>query len=166
MKVGDLVIVGNLGEIKVFKASPRDLEAEAGLKPQNIKLDLINSVDYVESHWRVSDIVTDEAGRFKADAGKMGANVGERHELEKKMEEDVIKAIAEDIAKVVEENDPPKYFLALPKNIFKRVWAQIEALSAKYPQTTKKLFRYLEEDLTKTDKNKIPEIFANKGAKI
>ncbi len=157
MKVGDLVIVANLGEMKVYKANPRDLEAEAGLKPQNIKLDLVNAIDYVEAHWKLKDIVTDEAGRFKADAGKMGGNAGERHELEKKMEEDVIKAIAEDIAKVVEQNNPPKYFLALPQNIFKRVWDRV-ANEAK-----NKLFRYVEEDLTKTDKNKLPEIFKEKG---
>ena len=157
MKVGDLVIVANLGEMKVYKANPRDLEAEAGLKPDHIKLDLVNAVDYVEAHWKLKDIVTDEAGRFKADAGKMGGNAGERHELEKKMEEDVIKAIAEDIVKIVEQNNPPKYFLALPQNIFKRVWEKV-ANEAK-----NKLFRYVEEDLTKTDKNKLPEIFKEKG---
>ncbi|WP_281951223.1 host attachment protein [Nitrosophilus kaiyonis] len=163
MKVGDIVIVTNLGEMKVYKASPRDLEAEAGLKPENIKLDLINSIDYVESHWRLQDVVTDEAGRFKADVGKMGGNIGERHELEKKLEEDVIKAIAEDIAKIVEENNPEKYFLAAPQNIFKRVWENVESLSSKYPTVKDKLFRYIEEDLTKTDKNRLPEIFKEKG---
>ncbi|WP_187647149.1 host attachment protein [Nitrosophilus labii] len=163
MKVGDIVIVSNLGEMKVYKANPRDLEAEAGLKPQNIKLDLINSIDYVESHWRIQDIVTDNAGRFKADSGRMGADTGEKHELEKKMEEDVIKAIAEDIVKIVEENNPPKYFLALPQSIFKRVWSYIQSLSSKYPEATQKLFRYIEEDLTKTDKNRLPDIFKEKG---
>ncbi len=157
MKVGDIVIVANLGEMKVYKANPRDLEAEAGLKPDHIKLDLVNAIDYVEAHWKLQDIVTDEAGRFKADAGKMGGNAGERHELEKKMEEDVIKVIAEDIAKMVAEHNPPKYFLALPQTIFKRVWDRVDQ-SAK-----NKLFRYVEEDLTKTDKNKLPGIFKEKG---
>ncbi|BAF69670.1 host attachment protein [Nitratiruptor sp. SB155-2] len=163
MKIGDIVIVANLGEMKIYKANPRDLEAEAGLKPQNIKLDQINGIDYVEAHWKVKDIVTDEAGRFKADAGKMGGNSGERHELEKKMEEDVIKAIAEDIAKTVAEQNPPKYFLALPENIFSRVWQKVEALQAKYPDAVNKLFRYVEQDLTKTDKNKLPDIFKTQG---
>lgn len=163
MRVGDILIVGNLGEIKVYKANPRDLEAEAGLKPQNIKLDLVTAIDYIESHWKIQDIVTDSAGRFKSDAGKMGANNGERHELEKKMEEDVIRAIAQDIAKIVSENNPPKYFLALPKNIFKRVWNYLESLSSKYPGVTDKLFRFIEEDLTKFDKNRLPQLFKEKG---
>jgi len=163
MKVGDIVIVSSLGEMKVYKANPRDLEAEAGLKPDHIKLDLINSLDYVELHWRIQDIVTDMTGRFKSNSEKMGANSGEKHELENKIEEDVIKAIAQDIAEIVAENNPPKYFLALPQNVFKRVWSYVEALSSKYPGVTEKLFRYVEEDLTKEDKNKLPEIFKEKG---
>ncbi len=163
MKVGDIVIVTNMGEMKVYKANPRDLEAEAGLKPDHIKLDLVDAVDYVEAHWKLKDIVTDEAGRFKADAGKMGGNAGERHELEKKMEDDVIKAIAEDIAKMVKKFNPPKYFLAMPQNIFQRVWSEVEQLAPKYPEVKSKLFRYVEEDLTKMDKNQLPKIFKEKG---
>ena len=33
MKVSDMAIVANLGEMKVYKANPRDLEAESGLNP-------------------------------------------------------------------------------------------------------------------------------------
>jgi hypothetical protein len=39
MKVGDLVIVAGLREIKAYKANPRTPEAEAGLKPNEVKLD-------------------------------------------------------------------------------------------------------------------------------
>jgi hypothetical protein len=113
MRVGDLVIVANLGEMKVFKAMPRDLEAEAGLKPNNVKLQQINVIDYIQAHWKIQDMVTDFAGRFKSDA-KNGANAGERHELQRQIEENVIKAIAEDIAKAVSQYSPEKYFLALP----------------------------------------------------
>ncbi len=156
MKVGDIVIVADLGEMKVYKAEPRDLEAEAGLKPQNIKLDLVNAIDYVEAHWKVKDIVTDEAGRFKAPNGTSGG-ITERHGIEAKMEEDVIRAIAEDIDKMVAQYNPPKFFLALPQTIFKRV---LDRLSQ---ETKTKLFRFIEEDLTKTDKNRLPELFKEKG---
>jgi phosphotransferase system enzyme I (PtsI) len=40
MRVGDLVIIATLGEIKAFIANPRTPEAEAGLKPNEVKLDL------------------------------------------------------------------------------------------------------------------------------
>ncbi len=163
MKIDDIVIVANLGEMKIYQAKPRDLEAEAGLKPDHIKLDLINAIDYVESHWNLKDVVTDEAGRFKADAGKMGGNIGERHELEKRLQQEVIEALAHDIAKTVHEINPPKYFLALPENIFNEVWSEVEALASKYPEVKSKLFRFIKEDLTKTDKNELPKIFKEKG---
>ena len=159
MRVGDLVIVASLGEIKAYRANPRTPEAEAGLKPHNVKLDLVNAIDYVEAHWKIKDIVTDEAGRFKADAGKMGGNAGERHELEKKMEEDVIKTIAQDITKMVKEYDAPRLFLAMPKTIFNRVWDRVQS------PAREKLFKYVQEDLTKTNKNKLPEIFKEEGIK-
>ena len=155
MKVGDIVIVADLGEMKVYKAKPRDLEAEAGLKPQNIKLDLVNAIDYVEAHWKVKDIVTDEAGRFKGP--KSGGGITEKHGIEAKMEEDVIKAIAADIERFVSEYNPPKYFLALPQTIFKRVWDRVGG------EARSKLFRYVEEDLTKSYKSRLPEIFKEKG---
>jgi len=75
----------------------------------------------------------------------------------------VIRAIAHDIARFVQEYNPPKYFLALPETIFKRVWQQVENLAPKYPDVTRKLFRYIEEDLTKSDRQKLPEIFKERG---
>ena len=163
MKVDDIIIVTNLGEMKVYKANPRDLEAEAGLKPHNVKLDLINSFDYIESHQKIKDIVSDEAGRFKADAGKMGGNISPENKLEEKLEEDVINQIAEDIFKLIQELNPPRYYLALPETIYNRVIDKLKSLSAKDANITKKLFKVLKEDYVKTDKNKIIELFKEKG---
>jgi hypothetical protein len=65
MKVGDIVILANLGELKVYEANPRDLEAEAGLAPTHIKLDLVNDKNYIDAHKRLHETVTDQAGQFK-----------------------------------------------------------------------------------------------------
>ncbi len=155
MKVNDLVIVASLGEMKIYKANPRDLEAEAGLKPDHIKLDLINAFDYVESHMRLQDITTDEPGQFKGDANGMRSH-GEPHNLEKKLEEDVINAIASDISNVIKNENPPKVFLAMPENIFNRVYDKIEKVAQD------KIFRSLKKDLTKADKNRLVEEFKHK----
>ncbi len=163
MKVGDLVIVGNLGEIRVYKANPRDLEAEAGLKPENIKLDLVEAFNYPKSHWELHEIVSDEAGRFRLDASKNGANIGEDHNLENKLKMDAMKLLAEDIAKIVEKEDVKRYFLALPGSYFNKVFDEIKKLSSKYIGVDKKLFKYLKEDIVKSDKSKIIELFKNKG---
>ncbi len=155
MKVNDLVITASLGEMKIYKANPRDLEAEAGLKPQNVKLDVINAFDYVEAHMRLQDITTDEPGQFKGDANSMRSH-GEPHNLEAKLEEDVIRAIADDINKVVKEENPPKVFLAIAEPIFDRVYSKLDK------DVQNKIFRSLKKDLTKKDRNELIEEFKNK----
>ncbi len=157
MKVGDIVIVADLGEMKIYRAEPRDLEAEAGLKPDHVKLDLIDAKDYVEAHWDIKDIVTDEPGRFKGGSQGRGnftqESAGERHELEKHVEEEVINAIAKDVDDTVAKTNPPKWFLALPETIFDRVMAKVsEAAKGK-------LFKSVKKDLVKTNKNDLIEIF-------
>ncbi len=162
MQVGDLAIVINSGELKLYRANPRDLEAEAGLKPENIKLDLINTYDYIEGHQKIKDVVTDSAGRFRSDASPH-TGIAEKNGIEQKLEDDTIRQIAEDIERIISEYKPKRYFLAMPGNIFKRVWDRTKELSAKNPDLTNKLFRYIEDDLVKVDKNKLPEVFKEKG---
>ncbi len=162
MKVGDIVIVADLGEMKIYKAEPRDLEAEAGLKPDNVKLDLIDAKDYVVSHWKVQDIVTDEAGQFKGGSQGRGeftqGSVGERHELVKRVEAEVIEAIAKDISDAVAANNPPKWYLGLPETIFDRVMEKVS-------QNVKdSLFMSIRKDLVKENKNRLVDLFQKKPA--
>jgi len=159
MKVKDLVIVANLGEMKVYVANPRDLEAEAGLKEDHIKLDLLNDVDFIEAHKHLKDLVTDMAGRFKADAGKMGASIAEENHLNQEIERELIKVLADEIVKMVNSAMPPRYFLALPEPIFNRVMDIV----LKDNTAKERLFRFVKEDLVKTDKTKLPKIFQEKG---
>ncbi|OQX73249.1 MAG: hypothetical protein B6D59_06275 [Campylobacteraceae bacterium 4484_4] len=160
MKVGDIVIVADLGEMKIYKAQPRDLEAEAGLKPDNVKLDLIDAKDYVVSHWKVNDIVTDQAGQFKGGSQGRGeftqGSIGDRHELVKRVENEVIEAIAKDISDAVAANNPPKWYLGLPETIFDRVMEKVEA------GVKDSLFMSLKKDLVKENKNKLVELFQKK----
>ncbi|WP_456383322.1 host attachment protein [Hydrogenimonas sp.] len=160
MKVGDIVIVADLGEMKIYKAQPRDLEAEAGLKPDHVKLDLIDAKDYVVSHWKVNDIVTDQAGQFKGGSQGRGeftqGSIGERHELVKRVENEVIEAIAKDISDAVEANKPPKWYLGLPETIFDRVMEKVAA------NVKDSLFMSLKKDLVKENKNKLVELFQKK----
>ena len=160
MKVGDIAIVADLGELKVYKAAPRDAEAEAGLKPDHVKLDLVNAVDYVASHWKVGDMVSDEAGQFKGGSQSRGGftqgSVGERHGLEQKVEAEVIAQLASDISDAVAEHRPSKWYLALPETIYKRVLEKVA------PAAKEKLFKGLEKDLVKKDKNELLELFRTK----
>jgi hypothetical protein len=151
MKVGDLVIVAGLGEIKAYRANPRTPEAEAGLKPNEIKLDLIRAIDVVESHKRLQDLITDTTGTTYKPGFLDRATSGEKHTLKQEIINEAIKDVAEDIDMVIEEEGGNKVFLSLPKIYAKDILQNLK--------NKDKIFRVVEKDLLKTDKNKLPEEF-------
>jgi hypothetical protein len=156
MKVNDIVILANLGELKVYEAMPRDLEAEAGVKPENVKLDLINNRDYVATHWKLHEIVTDQAGRFKGGSQGRGSfsrgSIGEKHTIEAEVEEKVVQQIAKDISDIVSEKGA-RWYLAMPETIYGRVIGKVS------PAAQEKLVKSLEKDLTKTNKLDLIDLF-------
>ena len=156
MKVGNIVILANLGELKVYEAMPRDLEAEAGLKPGNVKLDLIDEKIYGESHQKLHEILSDQAGRFKGGSQGRGTfsrgSIGEKHTIEQEIEEDVLRELAKDISDIITEKNVPAY-LAIPEVISKRVLERIS------PQAKEKIVKTVEKDIMKVDKTELLEIF-------
>ncbi len=150
MKVGDLVIVATLGEIKAYKAAPRTAEAEAGLKPEEVKLDLIKAVDIVEAHKKLQDLITGLEGSYKP--GFLNKAVsGERHNLKEEIYKESIKNLVEDIDMIIDEMGDKKVFLSIPKTIANDVLSRLK--------NRDRLFRVVEKDLLKTDKNKLIEEF-------
>jgi len=150
MRVGDLVILASLGEIKAYKANPRTPEAEAGLKPNEVKLDLIKSIDIVQAHKKLQDLITGLEGSYKP--GFLNKAVtGEKHNLKQEIYKEAVKSVAEDIDMIIEEFGEKKVFLSLPKVVAKDVLN-----SMKYKD---KIYRLVEKDLLKTDKNKLIEEF-------
>jgi len=150
MKVGDLVIVASLGEIKAFKANPRTLEAEAGLKLNEVKLDLVKAIDIVEAHKKLQDLITGLEGSYKP--GFLNKSVsGENHNLKQEIYKEAVKTVAEDIDLIIEELGDKKVFLSLPKVIANDVLENM-----KYKD---KIFRLVEKDLLKTDKNRLIDEF-------
>lgn len=161
MRTNDMVIVANLGEMKIYKAQPRDLEAGAGLKPNNVKLDLINNLNYIDSHLKIGDVVSDSAGQFKGGGSQSkggisaggSTSLGESNHLEIHREEEIIKMIAKNISEVVEESNSTKWYMALPQSIYGRVFDKISA------NAKSKLEKSVEKDLVKIDKNELIECF-------
>ncbi len=150
MRVGDIVIVASLGEIKVYKANPRTLEAEAGLKPNEIKLDFLTGIDIIEAHKKLQDLITGLEGSFKP--GFLNKAVtGEKHNLKQEIYKEAVKYVAEDIDMIIDEYGEKKVFLSLPKIIANDVLSNMK--------NKDKIFRLVEKDLLKTDKNKLIDEF-------
>jgi hypothetical protein len=158
MKVGDIVILANLGELKVYEANPRDLEAEAGLAPTHIKLDLVNDKNYIDAHKRLHETVTDQAGQFKGGSQGRGeftqGSIGEKHSLEQESEEKIIRQIADDITSIINDK-ATRTFIAMPDMIFRRVLDNVSE------EAKARIFKSIEKDLMKVDKTELPEILSN-----
>ncbi len=150
MKVGDLVIVASLGEIKAYKASPRTLEAEAGLRANEIKLDLVKSIDVVEAHKKLSDLITGIDEGIKKAGFLNRATSGENHNLKDEIYKEAVKIVAQDLDSVIDEIGG-RVFLALPATIANNVTEKLK--------NSNKIVKLIKKDLLKTDKNKLIEEF-------
>ena len=150
MKVGDLVIVASLGEVKAYKAAPRTLEAEAGLKPTEIKLDLIKDIDVVEAHKKLNDLITGiDEGVKKAGFLNRAAS-GEKHNLKEEIYKEAVKVVAQDLDMIIDETGG-RVFLALPITIANDVTEKLK--------NKDKIVKLIKKDLIKTDKNRLIEEF-------
>ena len=145
VKIGDLVITASLGELKIYEAKPRTLEAEAGLKEYEVKLDLLTVKDYIDAHKKLQDIVTDEAGRFKG-------GIAEEHNLELEIQKRLIEEIAKDIDDVVKERKS-RLFVAIPEPIENEVDTLLDTA------TKAKIVKLLKKDYVKTDKETLLKTF-------
>lgn len=146
VKVGDLVVVVNKGELKAYEVNPRTLEAEAGLKEYEVKLDLVTDKDYIVTHKRLHEMLTDEAGRFKGDATQ-GASIGEEHNLEEEIEKRVLEDIVKDIAEL-EQKAPKNVFLAINEEIANAVLEKVNQ---------EKIVKVVKKDYVKLPKDELLE---------
>ena len=92
---------------------------------------------------------------YEGDVKKAGflnrAASGEKHTLKDEIYREAVKAVAEDIDLLIEEFGDKKVFLSLPKTVSEDVMNNM-----KYKD---KIFRLVEKDLLKTDKNKLIDEF-------
>ncbi len=150
IKTGDRIVVVSKGELKLYEAKPRTLEAEAGLKEYEVKLDLIRDEDYIAAHKKISESVSDEAGRFKNAGEAHGVSVGEDHNLEEEIENRLLRLTAEDIDAIAAESNA-KIFLTVPETVEKELMALLDAA------TREKIIKTVPKDLIKTDKEELLE---------
>ncbi len=144
MKLEDtLIVVADLGELKVYKPVKHEAIVNGGHDLKiSWSLELLTDLDYIATHKKISDIVSDKAGNFK------GVNV-EDNKVEDEIEKRTLKDVAADIESVVEHEKPKKLFLAFPKEMHPSL---MEELSA---ETKAIITKNLQADLVKEDKNKL-----------
>jgi hypothetical protein len=154
---GSILVIGDLGQLKAYRVvevSGTDrLEStqvshiqNRGTQKESTVLELVTNIDYLESHGKSAEHVSDQAGRF---GESMGASMGEAHEMGEahntalERERRTLKAISEDIKAIIEKESPRSWYLAFPKDKHNKLG---EMLSADIKKTLKKS---VPSDLTK-----------------
>lgn len=136
--MNSLLIVADLGRMKAYRVTRDELQPDTS----PAFLDLADE-DLANLHSRVSDRVTDKAGRFAYGSGSIA--VGERHNEEKEAEENQLRAIAGRINRVAAA-EQGKIYLAAPQTMLRNLVESLE------PAVRDRIRRDLALDLVKAPK--------------
>jgi hypothetical protein len=144
-----LIIVADLGELKVYKPIKHEAIVNGGHELKvSYSLELLNDLDYIAPHKKISDIVSDKAGNFK------GGNV-EDNKIEDEIEKRTLKDVANDIEAIVKNEKPKQLFLAFPKEMHPSLMDELSA------ETKALIVKNLQANLVKEDKNKLLTHFSS-----
>lgn len=113
-----LIILADLGRVKIYRISHDELDPTSSPAFE----DLVD-VDLQNQHSKVSDRVTDKAGRFGY--GKGSISVGESHNEQDEAEAQQLHDIAEVINEAAKKQDGAIDFAA-PKEIIKDLTASLD----------------------------------------
>jgi hypothetical protein len=159
--VGSLIVVGDLGELKVYRVeeetviSPKDSaqvshKRNRGTLIEALRPELVTAVDFVEAHRKISEEVTDKEGNYK---GPFGSASGEPHNLKEEIEQRLIREIAETVMRIVRQEDPKVWHLAFPAEHKKALLDRID------PDVSTRMGTMVAEDLVKLKPEKLLERF-------
>ncbi|MCW8894406.1 MAG: host attachment protein [Sulfurimonas sp.] len=150
---GHIIVVGDLGQLKAYRISnikrvDRHESMQVshaqhrGTEKESTVAELIFDIDYIAAHSRISEQMSDKAGR-------LGNSSGESHNAEIEKKNSILKQISNDIASIIKKESPPQWHLAFPK-------ADNNKLNEKLDSQIKKILKKnIPADLTKIDKSKL-----------
>ncbi len=138
-----IIIAVDLGHFKAYRIPKSPLGKS--------KIELIEIYDSIEAHGKMSDKLTDKAGRNGMMGGRKGAakGYGEPHNMALQTEKKMLKLIAKDINVLLSREKYDTWYIAAPKEINSRI---IENLN---PDVKAKLGKNIQADLTKFGKAEI-----------
>lgn len=116
-----IVITADLGRLRAFRVVPNENHLE---NPNSI-LHEIEVDGIADPPKRMSDMVSDQAGRFRAD-GSPGHASGESHAWEQEQERRCLEELGEAISKIVASSGSEGWALAAPKPIHARLVALLD----------------------------------------
>jgi hypothetical protein len=122
MKRVEVIITANFGALKAYRIEEKSLQHRRACE-------VIRKTEYERAHKKLSEVVTDRAGRFRGSgvAGSARRAFGEQHHLADDMKQKAIKQIAHDIDGVIKHTTANDFYLAIPKAISKDILVRLSA---------------------------------------
>ena len=142
-----LIIAVDLGHFRAYKLSTDP--------PGSPKINLVESYDSIEGHGKLSEKVSDGAGRFGVSGGKNGAakGYGEPHSMESEAEKKTARLIARDITTVIGREGIKKWWFAAANKLNALVVEQLDSA------VKSNLDKNINANLTKTGKSELLKHF-------
>lgn len=136
-----LVVVTDLGLFKAYKL-------EANSVHSTPRLELIEEFNLVEAHGKITDKVTDFAGRYHAPGmGKWATPWGERHNLQLEQKRRLVKQVAQALTDLLRREGAEGCYLAAGKEINHQILAELPR------EMRARIEKIVPCDLTKAEKS-------------
>ena len=143
------VIVADLGSLKAYRVDETPTRGPS--------LHLVQAFNLTDAHGKLIDKVTDSAGRFPvtdgAGAHRGAASIAERTQLENETDRRIHKQLADQIAKIVNDNGTEGWSFAAPSEIHSAV---VDLLPSRVRD---RIVEHVKSDLVKIEPAKLPNHF-------
>lgn len=135
-----LVVVTDLGSLKAYRLEKNDF----GRSP---RLELLEDLQLTGAHERITDQVSDLAGRFGKGGGPgTGASAGERHNIELEHRRRLVRQLTDRLHRLIHPEEVDACYFAASKEIHHQILDNLEA------RVRSKITKHIPADLTKLDK--------------
>ncbi|MDA8083415.1 MAG: host attachment protein [Nitrospiraceae bacterium] len=136
-----IIITADLGHFKAYRVTKAPEESA--------RVQLIESFDSLDGHWKFSERLSDKAGRFGKPWAGTATGSGEDHNIETENSKRIAKLISRDINELVGRNGCDGWYLAAAGKINNQI---LENLT---PAVREKLEKNIAADLTRTGKSEL-----------
>lgn len=141
-----VIVVTDLGSFKAYRLDQTPVK-------KTPRLELIEEFVTVDAHSKMSEKLTDMAGRNRSPSSTMAAPMGDRHNVELEMKRRLIKQLAERINKFLRNGDIDECHLAASREINHQLLDELDR------PARAKIARNVQGDLTKIDKAELLDHF-------
>lgn len=138
-----IIVTVDLGHFKAYRVTKEALESP--------RIELIETYDTLEGHGKLTDTLTDTAGRFRGGGGKdeVAKGYGEPHNLVSEIRRKLVKKIATDINDLIKKEDCKNWHFAAGDKINREIVDKLE------PKVKTRLTKNITADLTNVPRAEI-----------